>query len=184
MPKPIDLGAKIFPQSGGLAFAQRPAQRLAYRMTELARWRDFLDKPLTLKPKFFPVNDSLALKTIVAVQAIAAQADHDISLAVAGDIMKATWVDEKDASDQKVLDDICANHHIDLNQLAVARATAQDQLDINNAEAISADVFGAPWFVLKHDKFSADADQHFWGQDRIDFLERAVAKMQAAEQTK
>ena len=75
--KPIDLGAKIFPQSGGLPFAQRPAQRLAYRMVELERWRDYLGLPLTLKPKFFPVNDSLALKTVAAIQLIRGQ---DLSL--------------------------------------------------------------------------------------------------------
>ena len=182
--KPIDLGAKIFPQSGGLPFAQRPAQRLAYRLIELARWRDFLVKPLTLKPKFFPVSDSLALKTIAALQAIASASNnnHDLSLAIAGDIMKATWVDEKDASDQTVLDGICRNHGVDLEQLADARAVAQSQLDINNADAISANVFGAPWFVLKNTKLGSNADQHFWGQDRIDFLERAVAQMQTQAQ--
>lgn len=186
VPKPIDLGAKIFPQSGGLPFAQRPAQRLAYRLIELARWRDFLGKPLTLKPKFFPVNDSQALKTIVAVQSIAAKdgKTHDISLTIASDIMKATWVEEMDASDQTVLDSICTKHGINLEQLILERAQAQHKLDINNADAISANVFGAPWFVLKNDRLGSNADEHFWGQDRIEFLERAVAKMQKVEQSK
>ena len=173
--KPIDLGAKIFPQSGGLPFAQRPVQRLAYRMVELERWRDYLGLPLTLKPKFFPVNDSLALKTVAAIQSMSGQ---DLSLKVAADIMKATWMNEQDASDQTVLDSICTRHGIDLVQLNLGRASAQSQLDQNNADAIAANVFGAPWFVLKNATAGSPADQHFWGQDRIDFLERAIRKLQ------
>ena len=173
--KPIDLGAKIFPQSGGLPFVQRPVQRLVYRMLELERWRDFLGMALTLKPKFFPVNDSLALNTVAAIQTIRGQ---DLSLTIAGEIMKATWVNEQDASNQTVLDTICAHHGIDLTQLNAARATAQNQLDQNNADAIAANVFGAPWFVLKNATSGPQTDQHFWGQDRIDFLERAINKLQ------
>ena len=39
--KPVDLG-KVFPVSGGLPLAQRAPQRQAYRLLELARWRDAL----------------------------------------------------------------------------------------------------------------------------------------------
>lgn len=50
----IDLG-KIFPASGGVALKDRAPQRKAYRLMELARWRDFLRVPLNLEPKYFPV---------------------------------------------------------------------------------------------------------------------------------
>ena len=39
--KPVDYGV-IFPQSGGLPLAKRAPQRQAYRLSELARWREFL----------------------------------------------------------------------------------------------------------------------------------------------
>src|SRR5262245_58828064 len=63
--KPIDLG-KVFPISGGLPLAKRPPQRLAYRLQELRRWRDYLGLKLNLEPKFFPVDSTLASLVIVA----------------------------------------------------------------------------------------------------------------------
>ena len=42
----------------------------------------------------------------------------------------------------------------------------QDQLEKNTDEAIAANVFGAPWYVVD--------GEGFWGQDRLDFVERAL----------
>jgi 2-hydroxychromene-2-carboxylate isomerase len=55
--KPTDM-VKVFAASGGVPVAQRPPQRQAYRLAELARWRDFLGMPLNLHPAFFPVSPS------------------------------------------------------------------------------------------------------------------------------
>ena len=41
---PIDLGGKVFPISGGLPVGQRPPQRQAYRLVELARFRAALQQ--------------------------------------------------------------------------------------------------------------------------------------------
>ena len=57
--KPVDYGV-IFPQSGGLPLAKRAPQRVAYRMSELQRWRDFLGLPLTLQPQYFPADPAPA----------------------------------------------------------------------------------------------------------------------------
>ena len=43
---PVDLGGKVFPVSGGLPLGQRAPQRQAYRLVELARFRDHLKLPL------------------------------------------------------------------------------------------------------------------------------------------
>ena len=51
---PVDFG-KVFPVSGGLPLPQRAPQRQAYRLVELARFRDHLGLPLNLQPRFFPV---------------------------------------------------------------------------------------------------------------------------------
>ena len=59
--KPVDYGV-IFPQSGGLPLAQRPAQRKAYRLMELKRWSEHLMTPLVIQPKFFPVNATAAAR--------------------------------------------------------------------------------------------------------------------------
>ena len=65
--KPCDLG-KVFGVSGGLPLAKRPPQRQAYRLVELKRWSDFLQMPLNLHPKFFPVPPDAAAKLIIAAK--------------------------------------------------------------------------------------------------------------------
>ena len=51
---PIDLG-RVFPVSGGLPLARRAPQRQAYRLVELRRFSQWLNLPITLQPRFFPV---------------------------------------------------------------------------------------------------------------------------------
>ena len=52
--------------------------------------------------------------------------------------------------------------------LASARApTVQARYEALTQKAIDLDVFGAPTYVYK--------GELFWGQDRLDFLERALA---------
>jgi 2-hydroxychromene-2-carboxylate isomerase len=41
------------------------------------------------------------------------------------------------------------------------------QFQQNTQQAIAANVFGAPWYVFE--------GQSYWGQDRLEFLERAFA---------
>jgi 2-hydroxychromene-2-carboxylate isomerase len=47
-------------------------------------------------------------------------------------------------------------------------ASAQAEYDRNTEDATAASVFGSPWYVLD--------GESFWGQDRLDFLERAMQK--------
>ena len=64
---PIDLG-KVFPQSGGLPLPQRAPQRQAYRLVELARWRDVTGLPLNVQPRFFPVSGDDAALVLIGAQ--------------------------------------------------------------------------------------------------------------------
>lgn len=55
---PVDFGA-IFSQSGGLPLPKRSPQRQAYRLQELARWRDHPAFPSTSSPNSSrPVNST------------------------------------------------------------------------------------------------------------------------------
>ena len=81
----------IFSRTGGLQLKDRSEQRRTYRMQELKRWRDHLNVELTLEPQFFPTNDQLAARTIVAVQ----QAGEDPSELVHA-LMRACWVEDQD----------------------------------------------------------------------------------------
>ena len=64
---PVDLGGKVFPVSGGLPLAKRAPQRQAYRLVELKRFSEYLDRRSNLQPKYFPVAGDDAAKLIIAV---------------------------------------------------------------------------------------------------------------------
>jgi 2-hydroxychromene-2-carboxylate isomerase len=162
----MDLG-KVFPASGGLALKDRPPQRRAYRMMELARWRDFLAVPLTLEPKHFPVPSEAASTLILAVLE---RHGSEAALDVAGDCLRAVWAEERDVSSTETLRDIVAARGFDAAALqAHAASAAVAALYImHSQEAIARGVFGAPTYAI--------GDQLFWGQDRLDFVDRALAR--------
>jgi 2-hydroxychromene-2-carboxylate isomerase len=162
--RPVDLG-KVFPQSGGLPLAKRAPQRQAYRMFELERWRDHLKLPLNLRPKHFPVPADDAGRRIVA-----ADLAHgtDRALALTGALLRAVWAEERDISDAGTLDAIVAECGLDASRMAAQATAAAETYDRHTDEAIAMQVFGAPWYV--HD------GEPFWGQDRLDFLERSLAR--------
>lgn len=154
--KPVDYGV-IFPQSGGLPLPKRAPQRQAYRLMELSRWRDFLGIPLNIQPKFFPADGTQACCLICAAPA-------DQRLALAGDFMRAVWAEEKNIADAGVVAEIASRHGI--ADAAAAVAHGKPRYERNTQEGMARQVFGAPTYVYR--------DELFWGQDRLDFLERAM----------
>ena len=162
----MDLG-KVFPASGGLALKDRPPQRRAYRMMELKRWRDFLAIPLNLEPKFFPVPAEAAATLVLAVLA---RHGVESALDVAGDCLRAIWAEDRDISARATLQEIVAARGLDAEAL-LAQATSAEvaaRYVMHSQEAIARGVFGSPTYVLR--------DELFWGQDRLDFLDRALAR--------
>ncbi len=162
----MDLG-KVFPASGGLALKDRPPQRRAYRMMELKRWRDFLALPLNLEPKFFPVPAEAAATLILAVLA---RHGVESALDIAGDCLRAIWAEDRDISARTTLQEIVAARGLDAEAL-LAHATSAEvaaRYVMHSQEAIARGVFGSPTYVLR--------DELFWGQDRLDFLDRALAR--------
>lgn len=160
--KPVDYG-RIFPGSGGLPLAKRAPQRQAYRLAELRRWREFLGIPLNLQPKFFPVP---AEESALAI--IAADAAHgsESALKLTGALMRACWADEQDISDAPTVARIGAACGVAPLSEA-ARAAAGARYNADTQEAIERQVFGAPTYAYR--------SEIFWGQDRLDFLDRALA---------
>jgi 2-hydroxychromene-2-carboxylate isomerase len=164
--KPVDYG-RIFPVSGGLPLKQRAPQRQAYRLIELERWSKHLGKALNVKPKFFPVSADMAARWIIAAQAGHGDAD---ALRLTGALLRAVWAEERDISDQPTLASIAAGEQLDPARLAGGAASPDSaaRYDALTQEAIDRQIFGAPTYVYR--------DEPFWGQDRLDFLDRALAK--------
>lgn len=162
--KPVDLG-KVFPVSGGLPLAKRAPQRQAYRLVELRRWRDHLDVPLNLEPKFFPVNPDLASLVIIAAGANKSA----VAPSLAYDLMRAVWVEERDIADIQTVKNIIRAKGLPADEVLAAAHSPEVKAtyDALTKEAMDRGVFGAPTYVYR--------DELFWGQDRLDFLDRALA---------
>ena len=162
---PFDLGGKVFPISGGLPLGQRAPQRQAYRLTELERFSKWLGAPLHLKPTFFPVSGDDAAKLIIAVDmAVGADAAMNIS----GAILSAVWSQQRNIADEKTLMELLNEQQLPAACLEQSYSQAvHERYESYTQMAIDAGVFGAPSYVL--------AGEIFWGQDRLDFVERALA---------
>ncbi len=164
--KPFDLG-RVFSVSGGLPLGQRAPQRQNYRLIELARWSALREIPLNLHPKFFPVSGDAACRLIIATQ-LAHGTERALSLI--GAIGRALWAQEENVADEATLARLA--DELDLNGQALLKAAAganvQSTLAQHTEEAIAAGVFGSPWYVYR--------DEPFWGQDRLDFVERAFSR--------
>lgn len=162
--KPADFG-KIFSVSGGLPLKQRPPQRQAYRMFELRRFRDHLQVPLNLEPKFFPAPTEDASLLIIATDK---QHGAQAAMKLSGAILRACWAEERNIADAATLQAIAKENGIDAGALSDKLAQAKALFDGYTQEAIERQVFGAPTYLYD--------GEPFWGQDRLDFVERALAR--------
>ena len=164
--KPCDLG-KVFNVSGGLPLAKRAPQRQAYRLVEMKRWSDHLQVPLNLQPKFFPLPGDPAAKLIIATKLAHG---NEAALEVAGAVMRALWAEDKNIGDADALAAITSACGHDGQALLKSSDTASVQTEYERFtdDAIAASVFGSPWYVVD--------GEGYWGQDRLDFVERAFAK--------
>ena len=163
---PVDLGGKVFPISGGLPLGQRAPQRQAYRLAELQRWSEFLNIPLNLHPTFFPVSGEPGAKLILAALH---KNGTDKALELAFALGRAVWSEEKNIADEATLIAIADNTGLEGKTLlahSASEAVAADYAK-NTEEALNTNVFGVPWYRVD--------DQGFWGQDRLDFVDRALA---------
>ena len=162
---PVDLGGKVFPISGGLPLGKRAPQRQAYRLIELQRFADHLHAPLKLQPKYFPVAGDDAARLIIAV---ALHDGSDAAMHITDAVLRAVWVDERNIADEATLATMLRERELPARRLEDAQSQAvQERYEANTQRAIDAGVFGAPSYVID--------GEIFWGQDRLDFVERKLA---------
>ncbi|HYX62758.1 MAG TPA: 2-hydroxychromene-2-carboxylate isomerase [Burkholderiales bacterium] len=150
--RPVDFGV-VFPQSGGLPLPKRAPQRQAYRLMELRRWKEHLGLPLVIQPRYFPVNGNPAAALICA-------APEEKRMALAGALLSALWRDDRNLADPALLEEIGARFGVS--------AGDETRYAAYTHEAVTRGIFGAPSYVYR--------DEIFWGQDRLEFLDRALAK--------
>jgi len=160
--KPVVL-VDLFSETGGLPLLKRHPVRQRYRMVELQRWRDKRGLHFHLQPKNWPFNARLADGLVIA--AIEAGHDPDRFMRRA---FAAVWEDELNLADGATL--IRLADESGLPGMALAGRSASDHIskvyEQNRQDALAADVFGSPAYVLD--------GEVFWGQDRIELLVDAL----------
>ncbi|HEY2559724.1 MAG TPA: 2-hydroxychromene-2-carboxylate isomerase [Caldimonas sp.] len=162
---PVDLG-RVFPVSGGLPLAKRAPQRQAYRLVELKRFSEHLGRPLRLQPRYFPVASDDAAKLIIAVDS---NDGGDAAMRIAGAILRGVWVDERNIADPATLQTMLEACGLPSRRLDDSQSQAvHERYEQDSQRAIDTGVFGAPTYVA--------FGELFWGQDRLDFLERRLAR--------
>ncbi len=160
--KPIDV-MQTFDKMGGTPPAKRHPSRQRLRLDELKRWSQFLNRPINLHPAHWPTDQSLAAKMVIA-------ADGQANTGRFVDaILAAVWHQERDIADPDTL--LSLAEHCNLDGPGLIETARSAELDaryqaITDA-AHAADVFGSPTFVYQR--------ENYWGQDRLDFLDRALS---------
>ena len=161
--KPCDLVGGIFVKTGGVPVPQRSPQRQKYRLDEIKRWSEFLNIQINIKPKFFPPRDPhLPAKFTIAANLLGAK------VLFGHELLKQLWSEEKDISDEKNIEIISNKFKINFEELsALAKSGKVTKIYMDNTvEAINQNVFGVPTYIFNNELF--------WGQDRLEFLERAL----------
>jgi len=166
---PVDLGS-VYARTGGIKLQLRSKERKDYRLLEMRRFRDLLGMPINLHPKHMPATGQLPSCFVIAAQQRGIDV-HDLVHA----IMIATWVDDKNIEDETTLVSIAEGIGLNGKELlreAKLPAPERSYFDYTNT-AVERGMFGAPFYF-----FCGEA---FWGQDRLEYLDRTIAKALGAD---
>ncbi|MFJ3463442.1 2-hydroxychromene-2-carboxylate isomerase [Achromobacter spanius] len=164
---PVDL-PDVYRRTGGVLLGQRSKERQDYRIAELKRWCRELGIHVNPLPKYMCPNADLASRLVIAALELPAPITPLYKR-----IQKAEWCDEQDVSDPEVLRRLVAEQGYDADSL-FKRASEPDIEAIyrrNTDAAVAAGVFGSPAYVFE--------GEFFWGQDRLDMLEKAIVLMRS-----
>jgi 2-hydroxychromene-2-carboxylate isomerase len=161
--KPILLG-RVFDQTGGLPLPKRHPARQRYRLVELQRWREKRGMSFNLQPRHSPFDVTLADRFVIAILSAHGDPDAFMRRAFAG-----IWQEDRNLADPRVIARLAEEAGYDPAPLMTAASGDMTEAiyALNLENAVQADVFGSPAYVLD--------GEVFWGQDRLDFLADALA---------
>ena len=79
------------------------------------------------------------------------------------------WVQERNIADEATLAELLAEPRLPARRMEDAHSQAvHERYEATRERAIDAGVFGAPSYVID--------GEIFWGQDRLDFVDRRLAR--------
>jgi 2-hydroxychromene-2-carboxylate isomerase len=124
---------------------------------DLDRWADHWGVPFRFT-SHFPLRTTDALRVTLLVP-------DDERAAVVHSIMRAAWVEDRDVADKDVLRECLRRAERDA-ALVERAGEAKEALFAATGDAVKKGAPGAPCFVV--------GDQLFWGQDRLEFVGKAL----------
>ncbi|MDE4175559.1 2-hydroxychromene-2-carboxylate isomerase [Phaeobacter sp. PT47_59] len=162
--KPFDIMA-LFPRTGGTPPKDRHPARQEYRLIELERQARKLAMPMNLKPAHWPTNAAPSSYAIIAAQKAGG---GDLGALVQG-VLRACWAEEKDIAEDAVIRDCLTAAGFDPALADSGLLVGAETYGQNLEDAVSAGVFGAPFYITED-------GAKFWGQDRLDDLDRHLSE--------
>jgi 2-hydroxychromene-2-carboxylate isomerase len=164
--RPMLLGG-VFKATGNQSPAVQPCEaKRAYGFLELRRWVAHLGVPFGGNPHF-PINTLLLMRTAVAAQHAGVFERFHRS------VYPAFWVEGENLGDPDVIRRVVEREGIDARGLLEAAGSphVKEELRASTEEAVARGAFGAPTFFV--------GDEMFFGNDRLDFVERALSERAA-----
>ena len=160
--KPVVL-VDLFSETGGLPLMKRHPVRQRYRLVELQRWRDKRGLTFHLQPANWPFSPRLADGVVIAAIEAGQDPASFMQRAFAG-----VWEDQLNLADAATLVKLADDGGLPGKRLV--ERSGSDEIgaayEQNRQDALAADVFGSPVYVLE--------GEVFWGQDRIELLADAL----------
>lgn len=161
--RPLDA-LQLFDRTGGQRPEMRHESRLSYRLQEIERWSAWLDMPINPKPRAGRPNAAPAAYAIIAAQAAGGAVGPLVQA-----FLRAHWAQERDIADDATLRAILAENGFDPALVDSGLFIGAETYGRNLEHAVEAGVFGVPFYLVR------ETGQKFWGQDRLDFLDRHLA---------
>lgn len=163
--KPFDV-AQAFARTGGVSFKDRHVSRIEYRAQELPRQAKKLGLAFNISPAHWPTNGAPAAYAFIAAQNAGG---GDLGM-LAHILCRAVWAEDKDIAQDEVICACLSEAGFDPALVDSSMLQGSATFTKNLEDAISAGVFGAPFYIVE--------GQRFWGQDRIEDLDLYLQEKQ------
>lgn len=160
--KPLDIMA-LFARTGGVPPKDRHPNRQAYRLQDITRRAKIAGQPINVQPAFWPTNMAPSSYAIIAAQLEGGDVGGLVNA-----LTRACWAEERNIAEDDVIRDCLTKAGFDPNLADSGLLQGAETYARNLEDAVASGVFGAPFFITED-------DQRFWGQDRLDDLEKHLS---------
>ena len=158
--QPMLLGA-VLKATGNSSPMAVPA-KARHMGRELERWAKRYGVPFRPNPSPFLRNTLRLMRGAVASRRLGVFERYHPA------VFAASWADALDLGDDEVFRSVLRGARVDADELfrAIEEQSTKDELRRATEVAVERGVFGAPTFFVD--------DEMFWGNDRLDWVERAL----------